>query len=267
MRFHALVLAAAVLAGATLSAAPAWKAELTSPATGAHPRLQPTTLEFQMSWKGMINSGTLKMDFQPADARKPGAYVVRSSAQSQGVAARLFPYRSQFWSDLHPDTYRPRFFQASVDDAKKEATTTVRHFADRVESRETSVSKRTRLTETSDETFRFSPVFDIFSAMLHVRSQTLAPDERISIVIHPFDNPYLLRVHCQGRVIHNGRPALKLSVGMQKIDRNTLELKPYKKLKRDATLWLSDDADRIPLEFRAAVFIGDVRATLVQQHR
>jgi hypothetical protein len=33
-------------------------------------------------------------------------------------------------------------------------------------------------------------------------------------------------------------------------------------MKRDATLWLSDDEDRIPVELRAAVFIGDVRAVL-----
>lgn len=82
-------------------------------------------------------------------------------------------------------------------------------------------------------------------------------------VIHPFGNPYLLRVRVLGREVHKGRNAIRLSVGMQKIDRKTQELQPYKKLKQDATLWLSDDAARIPIEFRAAIFIGDVRATLV----
>lgn len=53
-----------------------------------------------------------------------------------------------------------------------------------------------------------------------------------------------------------------LSVRMNKLDRDTLELLPYKKLKRDATLWLNDDKDSIPVEPRAAVFIGDVRAVL-----
>ena len=62
--------------------------------------------------------------------------------------------------------------------------------------------------------------------------------------------------------MHNDRKTIRLSVGMQKIDRKTLELRPYKKMKRDAMLWLSDDDDRIPVELRAAVFIGDVRAVL-----
>ncbi len=49
---------------------------------------------------------------------------------------------------------------------------------------------------------------------------------------------------------------------MRKIDRATHELQPYKKLKKPGTIWLSDDAERIPLELRAAVYIGDVRAVL-----
>jgi hypothetical protein len=54
---------------------------------------------------------------------------------------------------------------------------------------------------------------------------------------------------------------------MRKIDRKTLELLPYKKMQSDATLWLSDDDARIPVEFRAAVFIGDIRATLADYQK
>ncbi len=213
----------------------------------------------------MIQSGVLRMEFAPPDAAKAGAYIIRSSAVSRGLAAKLYPYQSQFWSELDRQSLRPRFFHATESDSEEESTTTVRHFAQRVESREITVNHQTRHRKTSDETFRFAPVFDIFSAMLHVRSQRLAAGDRIALVIHPFDNPYLLRVHCHGSGIHNGRKAIRLSVGMQKIDRTTLQLRPYKKLKRDATLWISDDADRVPIEFRAAVFIGDVRATLVRR--
>jgi hypothetical protein len=31
---------------------------------------------------------------------------------------------------------------------------------------------------------------------------------------------------------------------------------------KSTTLWLSDDANRIPVELRSEVFIGDVRMTL-----
>jgi hypothetical protein len=38
-------------------------------------------------------------------------------------------------------------------------------------------------------------------------------------------------------------------------------------MKRAATLWLSDDEHRVPVELRAAVFIGDVRAVLTDFRR
>ena len=103
--------------------------------------------------------------------------------------------------------------------------------------------------------------------MLHVRSQKLAIGDQISLVVHPFGTPYLLRVNVRDREVHLKRKTIRLSVGMRKIDRKTLELLPYKKMKSDATLWLSDDAERIPVEFRAAVFIGDIRATLTDYQK
>ncbi len=243
-------------------AAPAWQAELTSPAPGAFPKLAPTVLDLQVSWNGMINAGSIRMEFAPPAGKKPGAYVIRSTSSSHGAAALLFPYHSNFWSELDPASLRPRHFHSVETDKKETATTTVRYFPAKVESQEITRISKTGITRQTDRVFRFTPVFDIFSAMLHVRSQRLDAGDHITLVIHPFDNPYLLRVKVHGREIHAGRNAIRLTLGMHKIDRKTLALLPYKKLKKDATLWLSDDADRIPVELRATAFIGDVRATL-----
>lgn len=257
-----LIAATFTLTALVAHADPAWKRDLTPARTGPHPPLAPTDLDFQLSWKGMINSGKLRIEFAPADAKKPGQYVVRSSAESLGAAAVLFPYRSSFWSELDPASFAPLYFHAKEMDNKEDVTTTVRYFASRVDCQEIEKTLKTGLTKTNDKVFHFAPVFDIFSAMLHVRSQKLADGDTVTMVVCPFKNPYLLRVSVAGHEIHNGRNAIRLTLGMQKIDRDTMELQAYKKLKRDATLWLSDDTDRIPIEFRALAFIGDVRAVL-----
>lgn len=248
-------------------AAPVWKAELTSPEKGNFPQLPPTHLGYQVSWNGTINAGKVVIDFAPPDAKKAGAYVVRSSAESQGAAALLFPYRTHFWSELTTPRLRPRFFLATETDKREIVTTTVRHFTNHVESQELTQQLSNGVRKQTDASFTFSPVFDIFSAMLHIRSQDLATGDQMTLVIHPFDTPYLLRVKVQGRELHEGRNAIRLTVGLHKIDRKTSELVTYKKLKKDATLWLSDDADRIPIEVRAAAFIGDVRVTLADHKR
>jgi len=74
---------------------------------------------------------------------------------------------------------------------------------------------------------------------------------------------YLANITVLGRETHMGRKAIKLRVSMQRIQEN-LELKTYKKLK-SATVWLSDDSQRIPLEVRAKVWVGDVRMSLLKQ--
>lgn len=248
---------------ATVSAAePAWKAELTPPSPGSFPSLEPCTLDLQLSWKGMLDSGRIRMEFSPRDVSKPGATVVRSSARSLGPAAALFPYENHFWSELDPVSLRPKLFRAVETDKSETVTTTTRHFPDRVECAETTRITSSGVEKKKDRVFMASPVFDIFSAMLHVRSQKLDVGDRITLLVHPFDTPYLLRVAVTAREKHLGKDAIRLSVGMRKIDRKTMELIPYKKMKSDATLWLSDDKDRVPIEFRAAVFIGDVRAVM-----
>ena len=264
-RFSALccVLGFALLFVQHLRAEPSWKGELTSPLPGPFPKPATTSLSFQVSWNGTINAGTVRIEFAPPDVVKAGSYLIRSAAASHGAAALLFPYQTHFWSELAPTTLRPRFFHAVETDHRETVTTTVQHFPGRVECQEITQQLKTGVRKQTDRVFEWSPVFDLFSAMLHVRSQKLATGDTITLVIHPFDTPYLLRVKVQGREVHQGRNTIRLTVGLRKINRKTSELIAYKKLKQDATLWLSDDADRIPVELRAAAFIGDVRATLV----
>lgn len=247
---------------AAAAAEPEWQGQLTSPKPGNWKPLAPCLLDFQLSWKGMLDSGTMRMEFAPKEIVKPGSLVIRSSSASRGTAALLFPYQSHSWSEVNPSTLRPKFFQSTEIDHRETVTTTNRYFSDRVESLEITKLHKKKSPTRNERSFHQRLVFDTFSAMLHIRSQKLANGDRVTLLTQPYATPYLITVRVVGREAHLGRKTIKLSVGMRKIDRKTLKLRPYKKMKRDATLWLSDDADRIPVEFRAAVFIGDVRATL-----
>ena len=80
----------------------------------------------------------------------------------------------------------------------------------------------------------------------------------------PFKTPYLCRVTHLGNEVRSARRTVKYDLKLQKIDKETLELKTYDKLK-SFVIWVSDDAERIPLEFRSKVFVGDVRAVLTSK--
>ena len=54
--------------------------------------------------------------------------------------------------------------------------------------------------------------------------------------------------------------AIKIDLHLNKVGKN-LELEPHKKFRR-ATLWVSDDSDRILLRIEAQIFVGTVFAEL-----
>ena len=260
--FPRLFMIIALATGHLAAADPPWKKQLSPAVPGPFMPVPSGTIDLQVSWKGMIEAGNLRMEWAPPDANKPGTYVVRSSAQSSGLAAVLFPYQNHFWAELDPASLKPRLFHAVETDARETKTSTSRFFDDHVEYKESAKSLDGSKVSDKNVEFKFAPVFEIFSAMLMVRSQKLDDGDQIFLVIQPFDTTHLVHVTVKGHEVHHDRKTIRLSVSMDRIARKSLDLKPYKKLKGDATLWLSDDADRIPVELRAAVFIGDVRATL-----
>ncbi len=244
-----------------------WQKSLTPAKQGPHPRLQPIELDYSLTWKGMVNAGEITLTFGPRNVKKPGMFVITTQARSKGLAATMFPYSHHFWSELHQATLRPRLFVADESGRKERTKTTNLYTAAKVDSTENELDKKGAVTAVGRTSFAFRDVNDLFSAMLLVRSQPLKNGEKTSLVVMPFKPPYLLQVEVIGREQHHGRPAIKLSVSMRKIDRKTSQLRPYKKLNRSATMWLSDDASRIPLELRADVFIGDVRAVLTKSRQ
>ncbi len=210
----------------------------------------------------MLKAGELDIRFAPAGVSKPGSFVVQSDARSLGTAAAIHPYNHSYWSETDPYSLLPTYFKASERDSEESIVTTNRYFRSKVASEEISTNLKSGKTEKHVLAFPYEPARDVFSAYLYLRSQPLATGEEHVILLMPFKSPYILRVRCEGRETHLGRDAIRLSFSMRKIDTKTMALKRYKKLRKPVTVWLSDDADRIPIEIRASVFIGDIRAVL-----
>lgn len=245
-------------------AEPGWQAELTPSGAPNRGRLAPCRLDYKATWKGVIDAGAIQFEFgNPADA-KAGAYIVTSKGHSLGAAAAIYSYQHWFWSEMDAGSLRPRLFNSVEDVDGKRVKHTLEYSRKDVSWERLTHVNDTGADFTQKGNFGFFPVYDIFSAMLFVRGQKLDNGDEVNFVIQPGESPYLVKVMVEAREAHLGRDTIRMSVGMRKINQNTMELQPYKKLKR-ATLWLTDDADRIPLEIRADVFIGDVRVNLVNQ--
>lgn len=261
--FHAMrTIVTLFLTVTCVLAAPAWKAELSPEKPGHHPAIASSTLDFTLSWKGILKAGKLRMEFAPKGVKKPGTFVTKCSASSIGAAATLFPYSLNCWSEVNSTNLRSHFFHATEDDDEESVVITNRYSVGKVNVREISTVSKTGAVNTESFAFPHGSARDLFSAILYVRSQKLIPGEEHTLLLMPFRTPYLLKVRVEAKEKHLGYDTLRISFDLRKIDRTSHALIPYKKLKKPVTLWLSDDADRIPIELRASAYIGDVRAVL-----
>ena len=90
----------------------------------------------------------------------------------------------------------------------------------------------------------------------------------ITRVVQPFDRPYLVTFSVAGRekrkVRGTAHDTIKLDVKIRKIDRKTLALGSFKKM-RKATIWVSDDAWRLPVEAHADIFVGFISAAITKR--
>jgi len=100
--------------------------------------------------------------------------------------------------------------------------------------------------------------------VLYLRSQPLRDRDVHRLVVYPATSAYLATVTVIGREKISVRAgtysAIKIDLHLNKLGKN-LELEPHRKFRR-ATIWVSDDADRLLLRAEAQIFIGTVFAEL-----
>lgn len=243
-----------------LVASPDWLQEVNIPAKASLKQIPPSKLTYSMTWDGRVKAGGFTLLFGEKDSRYPKHFLVRSFGGSTGWAHALFPYQFNYISFLHPKTLRPIMFVGTEEERKESDALSYQFNSKGV----TGTKKKTEdgVTKTKTTNFAYAHSLDLFSGLLQIRSMPLKNGETVVMPFHPVATPYLARVKVLGREKRLNRDCIKLDISLQKID-DDLSLKDYKKLK-SATIWLSDDQWRVPIEIDAKVFVGHVKIFLTE---
>lgn len=252
-----------LLLSATLSHAD-WQQDILPFSGASSVEFKPEKLEYQLSWQGAVQSGTLTIEFGKSDKRYPKAFITHTYGRSTGVAYALFPYDFTFTSFASSTNHKPIVFIAKEVDAKETVKTKNSYKHPGISHQSTTTLKDSGKVITKSHTFSAKAVHDPMTAMLEIRKQALENGDVVKICAHPFASPYQLTITVLSREKHLSYDCIKLDVKIRKIDKKNGKLRAYKKLKK-ATLWITDDSQRVPVELRSKVFIGDVRATLIQR--
>jgi hypothetical protein len=232
-----------------------WQSTVTIAAPGSIPPLRPLRASYRFGWSGMT-AATADVHLTRPDANRA---MVEGKARTIDMVRTLWNFEAEHTAMADATALRPIEVKQSETIRSKKVLTTLAFDARGVTATRTESSKAPKVRR-----FDIPNLFDLQSGLLYLRSQPLANGNVNRIVVFPGKDPYLVTLTVEGRekitVPPGSYDAIKLDLKLSKIGRNN-ELKPHKKF-RKATVWLSDNADRMLLRAEAEVFIGTVFAEL-----
>jgi hypothetical protein len=235
-----------------------WQSTLTREPPGNFPQLQPLRASYRFGWSG-LTAATGEIHFTTPSEDK---FQLDGTGQTIGLVRALWKLDANYHAVANSRTLRPSETQQTESYRKKKLVTRLTFTNSgvtraRTESRGDSTGTKTRQ-------FDFPDLFDLHSAMLYLRSQPLKDRSVHRVVVYAATNAYRATVTVIGREEISVRAgtykAIKIDLRLNRVGKHR-ELEPHRKFRR-ATIWVSDDGDRILLRIEAHIFIGTVFAEL-----
>jgi hypothetical protein len=247
-----------------------WWERVTFEGEAVHELERGVEMNFNLSWNGIIKAGELDVRIgMPEEGKALDGFVEATAVgRSTGLARALWEYDFELESLADMEDARPVRLRFQEQDSKEITTVETSFLSEQARYTRTKEFKKKKKDEAPESKSFSIPIpkmHDIASAILFLRSLELDEGDETTVMIVPYDSAYLVTFRVLERETHKSKvgkiPAIKVDVQIKKINRKTMELEEHKKFKK-GTIWVSDDEYRMPLEIRAAIFVGDVRATV-----
>jgi hypothetical protein len=237
--------------------AASWQSTVSKDPPGNFPELRPLRATYYFGWAG-LTAATADVHFSKAADKR---FQLEGTGRTTGLARALWRYDVNYRASADADTLRP-IETKQTETARSKKIVTHLSFSPEGVTRARTEGAGAGSTKTKE--FNLSNLFDLQSALLYLRSQPLKDRNVQRVVVYPANSAYLATITVLGRekisVRAGSYSAIKADLQLNKLGKN-LELEPHRKFRR-ATVWLSDDADRIILRIEAQIFIGTVFAEL-----
>ena len=245
---HFTFLACLLFASAVSTmAADHWETTVDRVAPGIAAASRPVRLQYGFGWNGITAaSGDVRL------TSSGGRVQLDATGGTLGLARALWSYDVNHTSIVDAQTLRPLQVKEVEQIRSKHVQTELTFTPEGV----TSVREEHRKgkTKSKNRKFDFPHVSSVTSALLYLRTQPLTDGAVHRVVVYPATSAYLCTVAA------GSYDALRLDVQLRKIGKDR-ELLPYKKFKR-ATVWLSNDPERLVLRIEAQILVGTVFAEL-----
>ncbi|PYJ39820.1 MAG: hypothetical protein DME84_00465 [Verrucomicrobia bacterium] len=239
-----------------------WQATVTKDPAGNFPELRPLRASYRFGWSG-LTAATAEVHFTKPSRDK---LQLDGTGRTIGLVRALWKLDVNHRAAASAETLHPIETQQTESYRSKKIVTHLSFTSSGVTQTRTEGQGGT--AETKTRQFSFPDLFDLHSAMLYLRSQPLRDRSVYRVVVYAATNAYLATITVVGREkisVHAGTyNAIKLDLQLKRIGKH-LELEPHRKFRR-ATIWVSDDAERLLLRIEAQIFVGTVWAELHSVH-
>ena len=249
-----------LLASGFSSIAADWQSTLTKDPPGNFPELRPVNATYRFGWAG-LTAATGDIHFTKPS---PTKFQLDGTGRTIGLVRALWKLDVNYQGFVNAETLHPIDTQQTETYRSKKIGTYLAFTNKGVTRARTEGQSGAVGAGTKTRQFSFPNLFDLHSAMLYLRSQPLQDRSVHRVVVYPATSAYLATITVTGREKISVRAgtynAIKIDLQLNRVGKH-LELEPHRKFRR-ATIWVSDDIDRILLRIEAQIFIGTVFAEL-----
>ncbi len=214
-------------------------------------------LRYKMSYSGFLRAGTAILEVDEKELNGKKVFHTKGSGWTSGMIKWFFEVDDKYESYFDKDTVKPYLFKRKINEGgyKKHRITSFNHLSNRGYTQDFTLQK--------DTSVAFFNVQDMLSSFYYLRGRDvkrmkkgdeIAIDMFMDSQVYPFKLRFL------------GREVLKTKFG--KI--NTMIFRPMVqsgrifKAQESVTLWITDDANKIPIKMKADLAVGSLRAELEQ---
>lgn len=242
-----------------LSAAPGWQTTLSKDPPGDFPPPRSLHANYVFGWSG-FTAATAEVQFARLDSDRA---QIQGTGRTVSLARALWRYDVTYRAVDNCETMTPGETHQTDTYRAKKITTDLTFNGNSVRRSRTETPPPAP-GKNKPKDFSFPNLFDLQTAMFYVRSQPLQKGSAYRIVVYPSTNAYLATATVTGRekisVRSGSYNAIRLDLQLKRIGKD-MNLEPHRKFRR-ATIWISDDSDRIVLRIEAQIFVGTVFAEL-----
>ena len=232
-----------------------WPATLTHESRGNFPDLRPVRATYVYGWSG-ITAATSEVYFHHSDQQ---TFVLEGRGRTVGLARILWRFDLTYRAVANPQTLRPLESHQVEMVRSKRIETNLKFSDEGVRSKRSEGSQAPKVKD-----FTLQNLYDLHSVFLYLRSQPLSDHSVYRLAVYPATSAYFATVTVVGRehvrVRAGSYSAIKADLKLQRVNKAN-ELEPHRKFKR-ASVWISDDTDRLLLRIESQIFVGAVTAEL-----